>query len=87
MESNKKPEYIQRMEVEFSELTEKIEKLSAFIDKKRKDPKNPPFSKIEFNLLVAQLDSMTDYQDILNIRLKMYGYENICKNSDHVTSV
>lgn len=60
--------FIDRMEIELDNLSEKCEKLNKFIDE------NPKFQELpiaEQELMVAQLSAMFTYAKILNIRLNL----------------
>lgn len=58
--------YITRMEEEYAQLTERVDKLAAFIESNPKFEELPP---VEKTLLVAQLNSMSAYGAVLSLRL------------------
>jgi GTP cyclohydrolase III len=65
----KKAQHVERMLVELSELTERKQKLEAFIGT---DNYNA-LSSTKQSLLVIQLSSMTTYAAVLTARLNMEG--------------
>lgn len=69
MEQMKKelPEYVQRMKVELSELTEKIDKLALFL----RTPRGFELPELKQKLLNMQLEAMQVYAEILEERLEL----------------
>lgn len=69
MEQVKKelPDYVKRMQVELSELTEKIDKLSLFL----RTPKMLELSELKQKLLKMQFEAMQVYAEMLNERLDL----------------
>ncbi|MGL5051258.1 MAG: crAss001_48 related protein [Fusobacteriaceae bacterium] len=60
--------HIERMELEFTELNDKIVKGQEFIAKENKEPKF--LDGTQRFLLSEQLSSMLDYREILRDRIK-----------------
>lgn len=84
-------EHIKRMEVELQELEEKIEKLTVFLEKEKKEPK---FTDEEHRtLLKLQKGHMEDYASVLKQRiyydtLKAHGeIETPCSTSENYDTV
>jgi hypothetical protein len=61
------PEWRERVEVEFKELGEKMQKLSAFLDKVESGAQK--LDPVTHGLLISQHGAMTAYHGILFIRL------------------
>lgn len=60
----------QRVVDELNELTEKVDKLRAFINE---SPIFPDLDQGERDRLVLQYNFMTGYQAVLNMRIRAFG--------------
>ena len=62
-------DFIGRMRSEFDELTDRIEKLSAFLT----SDKAQDLDSQELQLMLAQQEAMVSYAEALSLRLKRHG--------------
>ena len=62
-------DYKQRVVEELNDLNEKIDKLSSFI---LAQDKNLTIDKVDLNLLIEQRFHMSDYRDILELRISRF---------------
>ena len=63
------PAYIKRMEVEFVELDERVEKLQEFLHGESNMAALAELSHLQTELLFIQLSAMSTYHRVLGIRI------------------